>query len=103
MGAVINSSPNTQLLAVSILNDLSTNSPGTTSTLRAEITIGQPVATALSTFLFTLHAPFSFSAGSIPSTIESASYASTPIPLYASVVISSFKVVSPNLFLLTFN
>ena len=35
MGAVINSKPNTQLLAVSILNSLSATQPGTTSTLRA--------------------------------------------------------------------
>jgi len=35
MGAVINSKPNTQMLAVSILNSLSATQPGTTSTLRA--------------------------------------------------------------------
>ena len=35
MGAVINSSPSNNLLAVSILNDLSATAPGTTSTLRA--------------------------------------------------------------------
>jgi hypothetical protein len=34
-GAVINNLPLTNLMGVSILNDLSANSPGSTSTLRA--------------------------------------------------------------------
>ena len=69
MGAVINSKPNTNLLTVSILNTLSANSPGASSILRAEVTISQSVSTDLSTFLFTCQHPFSFSAGSIPTTI----------------------------------
>ena len=69
MGAVINSPPNTHLLSVSILTALSATSPGTTSTMRAEITINQAISTTLSTFLFTIQDPFSFSLGSIPTAV----------------------------------
>ena len=69
MGAVINAKPNTHLLTVSILNDLSASSPGSSTTLKAEVTIGQAVSTSLSTFMFTLQHPFSFSVGSIPTTL----------------------------------
>lgn len=103
MGAVINSQPNTQLLSVSILNDLSANSPGSSSTLRAEVTIGQAVSTYLSTFMFKVHYPFSFSVGSIPTTTESTSYATNPIALYSSPSIYSYEVLTPNIFMLVFN
>jgi hypothetical protein len=39
-GSVVNNPPITNLMGVSILNTLSANSPGSTSTLRAEVTIG---------------------------------------------------------------
>lgn len=103
MGAVINAKPNTQLLAVSILNDLSANSPGSSSTLKAEIMIGQAISTSLSTFMFTMQHPFSFSVGSIPTTIESSSYSTNPIPLYSAPSISSYEVLTPNIFMLVFN
>ena len=103
MGAVINGPPNIHLLGVSILNDLAATAPGTTSTLRAEITINQPVSTDLSTFLFTVHHPFSFSIGSIPTTTESSNYATNPIPLYSSPSVKEYEVVTPHVFMLTFN
>ena len=103
MGAVINSPPNTHLLGVSILNDLSATSPGTSSTLKAEITIGQAVSTDLSTFLFTLQDPFAFSVGSIPTSSESSNYATSPIALYSSAPIKNFEVLTPHVFMLTFN
>jgi hypothetical protein len=103
MGAVINSKPNTHLLAVSVLNDLSATQPGTTSTLRAEVSIGQAISTDLSTFLFTLHDPFTFSTGSIPTAVESSSYATNPIALYAAPLIKSYVILTPHIFMLTFN
>lgn len=102
-GAVVNSLPINNLMAVSILNTLSSNAPGSTSTLRAEITISQPVSTALSTFIFVVQNPFSFSGGSIPSTIQSTLYATSPIPLYSAPSIYSYEVISPNIFKLIFN
>jgi len=65
-GAVVNNPPNTQLMGVSILNDLSANSPGSLSTLKAEISISQQISTAISTFIFVIQYPFVFSLGSIP-------------------------------------
>ena len=103
MGAVINSPPNTHLLGVSILNDLSTNKPGTTCTLRAQVTISQAISTTLSSFLFTIQDPFSFSLGSIPTTSESSSYATNPISLYSSPAVKSFEILTPHIFMLTFN
>ena len=90
MGALINSPPNTHLLSVSVLNDLSATSPGTTSTMRAQVTINQAVSTSLSTFLFTIHDPFSFSLGSIPTAVESSNYATNPIALYSAPSVHSF-------------
>ena len=57
-GPVVYKPPQTNLLDVSILTDLSQNSPGTLSTLKAEITISVPVKTPLSALLFTLQDPF---------------------------------------------
>lgn len=102
MGAVINALPNTKLLSVSVLNSLAANAPGTTATLRAEVTIGQAVRTSLSTFLFTLQAPFAFSSGSIPTAVESTNYATSPVALFASPAIRSYEVVSKNVFMLVF-
>ena len=90
MGVVINSPPNTHLLSVSILTALSATSPGTTSTMRAEITINQAISTTLSTFLFTIQDPFSFSLGSIPTAVESSSYATNPIAQYSAPSVHSF-------------
>ena len=103
MGAVINAKPNTNLMAVSILNSLSANAPGSTSTLIAEVTIGQAISTSLSTFMFVVQYPFSFSIGSIPSATQSSSYATNPIALYSSPSIYSYQIVSPNIFMLIFN
>ena len=103
MGAVINSPPNTNLLQVSVLNNLASNQPGTTSTMRAEVTIGQAVSTTLSTFLITIHEPFSFSLGSIPTTTESSSYATNPISLYSSPAVLNFEILTPHIFMITFN
>jgi hypothetical protein len=102
-GAVVNSLPINNLMAVSILNTLSSNTPGSTSTLRAEITISQPVSTALSTFIFIVQNPFSFSLGSIPSSIQSTLFSTSPIALYSAPPIYSYEVISPNIFKLIFN
>lgn len=102
-GAVVNSLPINNLMAVSILNTLSSNTPGSTSSLRAEITINQPVSTSLSTFIFVVQNPFSFSVGSIPSTIQSTLYATSPVPLYSAPSIYSYEIISPNIFKLLFN
>lgn len=53
--------------------------------------------------MFTLHDPFSFSAGSIPTTVESSSYATNPISLFSSPSIYSFNILTPHIFMLTFN
>ena len=90
MGAVINSPPNTHLLTVSVLTSLSATSPGTTSTMRAQITINQAVSTTLSSFLFIVHDPFTFSLGSIPTAVESSNYATNPIAQYSAPSIHSF-------------
>ena len=103
MGSVINALPNTNLMAVSILNTLSANSPGSTSTLLAEVTIGKAVSTSLSTFMFVIQYPFTFSIGSIPTASQSSSYATSPIALYSSPAIYSYQVVTPNVFMLIFN
>jgi len=55
-------------MTVSILNDLSSNDPGSTSILKAEITISQPIITALSSFIVVIPHPFSFSISSLPTT-----------------------------------
>jgi hypothetical protein len=102
MGAVINSQPNTNLMSVSILNNLAANSPGSSSTLLAQITIGQAISTTLSTFLFTIQYPFSFSIGSIPTVSQSTTYITNPIQLYSSPTIYSYEVVSPNIFVIIF-
>jgi len=68
-GPVINNPPQTNLMATSVLNDLSAAMPGDSVTLKAEVTIGQAVSTSLSTFIFVLMYPFTFSIGSIPSTL----------------------------------
>ena len=67
------------------------------------MTIGQPVSTTLSSFLFTIHHPFSFSLGSIPTTSESSSSATSPIALYSSPAVQSFEILTPHIFMLTFN
>lgn len=103
MGAVINSKPNTHLLTVSVLNSLSTNAPGSSSTLRAEVTIGQAVSTSLSTFMFIIQYPFEFSIGSIPTTVESSDYSTSPVAQYSAPSIYKYEVVSPNIFMLVFN
>lgn len=90
MGAVINSKPITNLMGVSILNSLSANYPGSSSTLNAEITITQPISTSLSTLIFTVQYPFSFSVGSIATTSQSSSYATSPISLYSAPTIYSY-------------
>lgn len=102
-GSVVNNYPNTNLMAVSILNTLSANAPGSTSTLRAEVTIGQAVSTSLSTFVFVMQYPFTFSIGSIPAVAQSSLYATNPIALYAAPAIYSYEIVSPNIFVLVFN
>lgn len=53
-GSVVNNPPITNLMGVSILNALSSNAPGSTSTLKAEVTIGQAISTSLSTFIFVM-------------------------------------------------
>ena len=103
MGIVINSKPITNLMSVSILNTLSANYPGASSSLKAEITITQPISTSISTLIFTIQYPFSFSLGSIPSVTQSSSYSTNPISLYSAPTISSYEVVSPNIFVLLFN
>ena len=103
MGAVINAKPITNLMAVSILNNLAANYPGASSTLSAEVTITQAISTSLSTLIFTIQYPFSFSVGSIPSAAPSSSYATSPISLYSAPSIYSYEVVSPNVFTLIFN
>jgi len=103
MGAVINSKPITNLMAVSILNSLAANYPGSSSALSAEVTITRPVTTTLSTLIFTVQYPFSFSVGSIPTTTQSSSYATSPISLYSAPTIYSYEVVSPNVFVLILN
>jgi len=57
-GAVVNNPPNTQMMSVTILNDLSANNPGAVSTLKVEVQISQAVSTALSTFIFVMQTPF---------------------------------------------
>jgi hypothetical protein len=103
MGAVINSKPITNLMAVSILNPLSANYPGSSSTLSVEITITRPISTSLSTLIFTIQYPFSFSVGSIPTTVQSSSYSTNSTSLYSAPTIYSYEVVSPNIFMLIFN
>lgn len=103
MGIVINSKPITNLMSVSILNTLSANYPGSSSTLKAEITITQPISTSTSTLIFTIQYPFSFSLGSIPTVSQSSSYATNSTSLYSSPTISSYEVVSPNIFVLILN
>lgn len=90
MGPVINNLPITNLMGVSILNDLSANSPGSTSTLKAEVTIGQAVSTSLSTFIFVMQYPFTFSIGSIPTVTQSSLYSTNPLAIYSAPVISSY-------------
>jgi hypothetical protein len=102
-GAVINNPPQTNLMTVSVLNDLSAKSPGASVTLRAEVSIGQAISTSLSTFIFVMQYPFTFSVGSIPSAVESASYATNPISLYSKPTISSYEVLTPNIFRLIFS
>ena len=100
---MINSVPNTNLMAVSILNDLSANQPGSSSAFRAEFTIGKNVSTTLSTFMVTIHHPFSFSLGSIPTVFDSSLYATSQIPINAKPTILSYQYVSPNIFTIVFN
>lgn len=102
-GSVVNNPPITNLMGVSILNTLIANTPGSTSTLRAEVTIGQAITTSLSTFIFVMQYPFTFSVGSIPNTVQSALYATSPIALYSAPAIYSYEIVSPNVFILIFN
>jgi hypothetical protein len=102
-GAVVNNPQITNLMGVSILNSLSANTPGSISTLRAEVTIGQAISTTLSTFIFVMQYPFTFSIGSIPAVSQSSLYATNPIPLYSAPAIYSYEVVSPNIFTLIFN
>lgn len=102
-GSVVNNPPITNLMAVSILNTLSANSPGSTSTLMAEVTIGQAISTSLSTFIFVMQYPFTFSVGSIPTTMQSTLYSTNPIALYSAPSIYSYEIVSPNVFILIFN
>lgn len=101
-GSVVNNPPITNLMGVSILNTLSANSPGSTSTLRAEVTISQAISTSLSTFIFVMQYPFTFSIGSIPATTQSSLYSTNPIALYSSPLIYSYEIVSPNVFVLVF-
>ncbi len=90
-------------MGVSILNDLSANVPGAISTLRAELTITQPISTPLSSLLFVMQYPFSFSIGSIPSVSHSSLYATSPIALYKAPIIYSYEVVTPNIFRIILN
>ena len=103
IGAVINNPPITNLMAVTALNDLSANQPGSTSTLRAEITIGQAVSTSLSTLIFVVQYPFTFSLGSIPIAFESSDYSTSPIAQFSKPVILSYEIVTPNVFEIVFN
>jgi hypothetical protein len=102
-GPVINNLPLTNLMGVSILNDLSANSPGSTSTLKAEVAIGKAISTPYSTFIFVMQYPFTFSQGSIPAVSQSSLYATNPISLYSAPAIYSYEIVSPNVFVLVFN
>jgi hypothetical protein len=102
-GAVVNNPQTTSLMGVSILNSLSANSPGSISTLRAEVTIGKDVSTSLSTLLFVMQYPFTFSIGSIPAVTQSSLYATNPIALYSAPPIYSYEVITPNVFRLIFN
>lgn len=102
-GSVVNNPPITNLMGVSILSTLSTNAPGSTSTLKAEVTIGQAISTSLSTFIFVMQYPFTFSLGSIPNAYQSTLYSTSPIALYAAPAILSYQIVSPNIFVLIFN
>lgn len=102
-GSVVNNPPITNLMVVSILNTLSANAPGSTCTLKAEVTIGQAISTSLSTFIFVMQYPFTFSIGSIPNAYQSSLYATSPIALYAAPAILSYQIVSPNIFILIFN
>lgn len=77
-------------MAVSILNTLSANAAGSTSALRVEVTIGKAISTTLSSFLFVMQYPFTFSIGSIPTVTQSSLYSTTPIALYAAPVIYSY-------------
>jgi hypothetical protein len=90
LGPVINNLPITNLMGVSVLNDLSANAPGSTSTLKAEVTIGQAISTSLSTFIFVMQHPFTFSIGSIPTVTQSSLYSTSPQPIYSAPVISSY-------------
>jgi len=71
------------MLAVNTLNVLSSQNPGVSSTLKVELTIGQAVSTSLSTLIFVVQYPFTFSIGSMPTLSESNSYALNPIALYS--------------------
>lgn len=102
-GSVVNNPPITNLMGVSILNALSSNAPGSTSTLKAEVTIGQAISTSLSTFIFVMQYPFTFSLGSIPTAYQSSLYSTSPIALYAAPAILSYQILSPNIFVLIFN
>ena len=102
-GPTINTFPNNNLMAVSILNTLSANSPGSITALKVEITISQAVPTDLSVLMFVMQFPFTFSVGSIPTSTASSLYATSPIALYSSPQIKYYEVVSPNIFTITFN
>jgi hypothetical protein len=47
--------------------------------------------------------PFTFSIGSIPTTIQSTLFSTNPISLYSAPQIYSYEIVSPNIFVLIFN
>ena len=89
-GAVVYKPPQTNLLDVSIINDLSQNAPGVLSTLKAEISISIPVTTALSALWFTVQDPFEFSPSSYLRVDESEDYATNPIPLNSRPAIKYF-------------
>ena len=94
--------PQTNLLDVSILNDLSENAPGSLSTLKAEIEIAIPITTEFSVLWFTLQDPFEFSPSSYLSVDESEDYASNPIALNEPPIIDRFEVISPHIFYVVF-
>ena len=90
-------------LDVSILNDLSTNEPGSLTSLKVEINITVPVSTVYSTLLFVLQEPFKFTEGSFLKIFESEEYATSPIPLNEAPDEAFYEVKTPNVFYAVFN
>jgi hypothetical protein len=102
-GSVINNPPNTNIMAVNVLNVLSSLNPGVSASLQVELTIGQAISTPLSTLTFVVQYPFTFSIGSMPTLAASTSYALNPIALYSKPATPTFTVVTPNVLTVVFN